>query len=1155
MTKAKFNNQLNSPLSILPVLVILSGLYIASQYNYLIFHILAEFFSIVVAWSIFVIVWNTRDTIENGALVFLGIAYLFVGGCDLSHALSYKGMGVLGGEWGANSATQLWIVARYMESISLFLFPFLFNKRINYTLVFWVYSIISGIVYFSIFFWEIFPVCFVDGLGLTTFKKSSEYIICLFLATGLFFLHQKRNVLDPKIYKLLFISICMTIIGELAFAFYISVYALSNLIGHLVKIMSFYLIYKAIAYTGLTEPNSLMFKDLRDKEQRYRQMFETNQAVKLIINPKNGSIVEANAAACNFYGYSKEEIISLSISDINVLTPDQVVEEMNKAKSENKLVFNFRHRLASGEIREVEVYSGPIQSGETTFLYSIIQDITKRKQAEQKIKSQADNLNIIFNSAPNILALVNDEVRVEMINDKGAVFWGKDKEALWGHLSGEVFNCLNSFDGKGCGRNPDCSMCPVRMRILSTFNTEKSHIEEEGRMTLLIDNTETSLDFLISTSLLNLNGSKKVLLSLADITERKCFEQSLMESEIRFSEMFEHMSSGAAVYEPTEKGEDFIFKAFNVAAEKITHIQRKDVLGKRLLDVFPKMDKTGLLGTLQDVWKSGGAVHLDPFYYKDDVREGWRENRIYKLPSGEIVALFDDVTLRMESESKIKKSEKQYRNLFHKSNDGIIVHNLSGQILDTNIKIKKMLGYKKHELNQLNVQDLHPHSDMQMSKKAFGETKSEGHTRFETKFSRRDGSIIDVEISSSIVDPDTGTVQGIVRDLTDRKEMEKRVLQAQKMESIGSLAGGIAHDFNNILFPIFGMSEMLLEDLPNQSPEHQYVQEILKAGHRGSNLVQQILTFSRQTEHKVIPVRIQQVLNEVLKLIRATIPSNIEIVQQIQHNCGLVLADATQIHQVAMNIITNAFHAIEPESGTITVHLKETLLRGDDLDSTSLESGKYSQLSISDNGHGIPPELMNKIFEPYFTTKEQGKGTGLGLAVVYGIIKKHKGEIIVNSEPQKGTTFNIFLPIMEKEPVVEPVDKAEDMPTGDEHIFLVDDEECISKLEAQILTRLGYKVTFFMNSLEALEVFKTKPYTFDIVITDMTMPNMTGDQFAKELLIIRPNIPIVICTGFSERLNKENAEIIGVKGFLMKPVTMLKMAQMVRHVLDEAKNS
>jgi len=223
------------------------------------------------------------------------------------------------------------------------------------------------------------------------------------------------------------------------------------------------------------------------------------------------------------------------------------------------------------------------------------------------------------------------------------------------------------------------------------------------------------------------------------------------------------------------------------------------------------------------------------------------------------------------------------------------------------------------------------------------------------------------------------------------------------------------------------------------------------------------------------------------------------------------------------------------------------------LASTSLEYGKYSQLSISDNGQGIPPELMNKIFEPYFTTKKQGKGTGLGLAVVYGIVKEHGGEIIVDSEPGKGTTFNIFLPIIEKESIamVEPAKKAEVLPTGDERILLVDDdEEPIARLEYQMLSRLGYKVTFHVNSQEALEAFKDNPHDFDLIITDMTMPNLTGDQLAEKLIEIRPDIPIIVCTGFSEWVNEEKAKAIGVKGLLMKPVVKSNMANLVRKVLE-----
>lgn len=403
-------------------------------------------------------------------------------------------------------------------------------------------------------------------------------------------------------------------------------------------------------------------------------------------------------------------------------------------------------------------------------------------------------------------------------------------------------------------------------------------------------------------------------------------------------------------------------------------------------------------------------------------------------------------------------------------------------------------------------------------------------------------------------------VCGFSHDITDKKKAEKerdvlesRLQQSQKMESIGTLAGGIAHDFNNLLYPIIGFSEMLKEDLTPDSPEHESAQEIYNAGRRGGELVKQILAFSRQTEHKLSPVHFQKILTEVCKLIRSTIPSDIEIFQDIQKDCGLVMAEATQLHQIAMNLITNAYHAVEKASGEIAIQLKEIILDNDDLKDSPLQPGQYVMLSVSDNGVGIPKEIMNNIFEPYFTTKEKGKGTGLGLAVVYGILTEHKGDIKVYSEKGLGTTFNVYLPLMKKSDEAISTEKELNKLTGTERILLVDDEKSVVRLEKLMLERLGYNVSAMSNSLEALEIFNSNPDGYDLVISDMTMPNMTGDQLAQELMAIRPDIPIVICTGFSERINKEQAEANKVKGFLMKPVIKSEMAQMVREVLDEAK--
>jgi nitrogen-specific signal transduction histidine kinase/ActR/RegA family two-component response regulator len=381
--------------------------------------------------------------------------------------------------------------------------------------------------------------------------------------------------------------------------------------------------------------------------------------------------------------------------------------------------------------------------------------------------------------------------------------------------------------------------------------------------------------------------------------------------------------------------------------------------------------------------------------------------------------------------------------------------------------------------------------------------------------------------------------------------LEVRIQQAQKMESIGNLAGGIAHDFNNILFAVVGMSELLLDDLVPGTPEHENAQEILLAGKRGRDLANQILAFCHQSEQKMIPVRFQQVLREVFKLVRSTIPANFEISKDIQNDCGLMLADPTQLHQVAMNLITNAYHAVEPDNGKISVELKEIVV-SPDVTGSPLAPGRYALFCVSDTGCGIDPLIMDRIYDPYFTTKSTGKGTGLGLAVVYGIVKAHHGDIRVSSVLGQGAQFSVYLPLLER-PAAEVQQKTmESLGGGHEKILLVDDDHLLARLEKQMLERLGYHVTVRVNSLEALEAFRANPGAYDLVMTDMAMPNMTGDQLARKLIAIQPDLPVIICTGFSERIDQCKAAELGIKGFLMKPIVRSEMAQMVRSVCDAA---
>ncbi|MFH0996349.1 MAG: ATP-binding protein, partial [Pseudomonadota bacterium] len=355
------------------------------------------------------------------------------------------------------------------------------------------------------------------------------------------------------------------------------------------------------------------------------------------------------------------------------------------------------------------------------------------------------------------------------------------------------------------------------------------------------------------------------------------------------------------------------------------------------------------------------------------------------------------------------------------------------------------------------------------------------------------------------------------------------------------------------------LSEMLLDDIQPDNPAFENIEQIYKSAQRGSDLVKQILSFSRQGNPQKLPIRIQPILKEALKLAQATIPRNIEVKSHINTDCGMVSADPTQIHQIVMNLITNAFHAVEQTGGTINIALKETAIGSFDEKDESpyhvipgdLLAGRYACITVSDTGMGIDKTLIDKIFDPYFTTKELGKGTGLGLSVVHGIVKEHGGDIRVYSEIGKGTTFNVYLPLLEDAKDSKSATVTRKYPTGSESILLVDDEEPILRMEQMMLERLGYQVTTRMSSLDALAAFKANPDFFDLVISDRGMPNMTGDQLAGELIAIRPEIPVIICTGFSDEDDMKRAKAMGVKGFLMKPVAMGDLAEMVRKVLDE----
>ena len=384
----------------------------------------------------------------------------------------------------------------------------------------------------------------------------------------------------------------------------------------------------------------------------------------------------------------------------------------------------------------------------------------------------------------------------------------------------------------------------------------------------------------------------------------------------------------------------------------------------------------------------------------------------------------------------------------------------------------------------------------------------------------------------------------------EKGQLQAQLQQAQKMEAIGTLAGGIAHDFNNILSSVLGYTELALDDAEEGTRLRSNLQTVLSAGERARDLVQQILAFSRQSETAFSPIQVKLITKEALRLLRAILPTTIEIRQDIQSD-SMVLGDPTQIHQILLNLGTNADHAMREKGGLLEVTLADVGL--DSLFTAKhpdIKPGTHLKLMVRDTGHGIPPHILDRIFDPFFTTKDKSEGTGMGLSVVHGIVKAHGGAITVQSEPGKGTVFNAFLPVIEKTIAMEaPIEKP--LSTGTERILFVDDEIPLVRLGKWILEPLGYDVTTRTSSIEALELFKAQPDRFDLVITDMTMPNLTGSELALKLGKIRPDIPIILCTGFSHEITAEKSKEMGIKAFLFKPILSEVMAETVRRVLDE----
>ncbi len=827
-----------------------------------------------------------------------------------------------------------------------------------------------------------------------------------------------------------------------------------------------------------------------------------------------------------------------------VVHPDdleEAVEIWRKAwdsKSEHDNYFRLRNVL--GEYRYFWCHAVPIFDGHGQFShfqgYNV--DITDRKRAEERIQRQNEFLDTVLESLTHPFCVIDaNTYTLIMANSATGVISSSAEATCYAALHGLSEPC-NTAERPCLIREVKRTRKPVMLEHLHHDNDgNPRNIEVHGYP--LLDG-EGNVAQITEYSL--------------DITEKRTAEQERQESELWMRSMFDSTDEALLVITP-----DRVLRDVNPATERMFGYTREEVVGK----------STGLFHVDHEHYLEFGRRISEAFDLEETAAFDFELKRkngevfptehtvsLLRNPTGDpmgIASVVRDISERKRAEAALRESEIRYRSLFEDSKDAIIVSTMDGRLVDINKAGEDLFGYTRKEMMEMDIRELYADPADRLRFQQEIERHGAVHD-YEFTFRRKDGGELQCVGSEAVRRAEDGTIlgyQGVIRDITEHRRLEEQFRQAQKMESLGTLAGGVAHDFNNLLTIIQGFSELLLADKKEDDPEYEDLQKIYTAAKNGADLVQGLLAFSRKAEIEPCPVNLNHELRRVRKLLTRTIPKMIEIKLSLADDLERVNADSTQMEQILLNLAVNAKDAM-PGGGKMTLETRNVSL-DEEYCNEHLEAkpGRHVLLSVSDTGHGMERDVVDRIFEPFYTTKKPGQGTGLGLAMVFGVVKSHGGHITCYSEPGVGTEFKIYLSVIEAEEELDGGTTQELHAFGTETILLVDDEELIRDLGERILSKVGYKVLTAGNGLEALEVYRKKKPEVSLVILDLIMPEMGGDRCLEEFLKIDPGAKVLIASGYSAKGRTEDLIQAGAKGFIGKPFTKNAMLKAIRRVLDE----